>query len=231
MTAASIATLKSIGTFVAAFAAAVVLAAQCSKPRWLVGRVYLWLMNRTHSGLTSWGLQHVSIGRKDAILDIGCGGGRTIQSLALVAEEGSVCGIDHSADSVAASRNLNRELIAAGRGSIQQGSVSSLPFGDATFDLVTAVETHYYWPNPVADFREVLRVLKPGGRFLVIAEVHRRGKHDYMLPLVMRLLGGACPSAEELRDQLTAAGFSSVQSFEEKRKGWLASVASKPPQG
>ena len=40
-------------------------------------------------------------------------------------------------------------------------------------DVVTAVKTHYYWPDLHADLREILRVLKPGGALVVIAEAYR----------------------------------------------------------
>lgn len=41
------------------------------------------------------------------------------------------------------------------------------------FDLVTAVETHFWWPNLQADMREIFRVLKAGGKLIVIAEVYK----------------------------------------------------------
>jgi len=41
------------------------------------------------------------------------------------------------------------------------------------FDIVTAVETHYYWPNLATNVKEILRVLKPGGTFALIAEAYR----------------------------------------------------------
>ena len=37
--------------------------------------------------------------------------------------------------------------------------VSNLPYSAATFDVVTAVETHYYWPNLASDVREVNQML------------------------------------------------------------------------
>jgi len=48
---------------------------------------------------------------------------------------------------VEASRHANAHGIRTGRIEIRQASVSRLPFPDGTFDLVTAVETHYYWPD------------------------------------------------------------------------------------
>ncbi len=137
---------------------------QCSKPSGWLGRVNLWNMNHRHSKVTAWGLQHISIGKGDTILDVGCGGGATIVRLAARADDGKTYGIDYSEESVAASRKTNHKLLAAGRVEVVLGSVSHLPFPDEMFDLVTAVETHYYWPDLQADMQEVLRVLKPGGR-------------------------------------------------------------------
>jgi SAM-dependent methyltransferase len=48
--------------------------------------------------------------------------------------------------------------------------VSRLPLPNYVFDLVTAVETHYYWPDCPGDMRKIYRVLKLGGSVLIIAE-------------------------------------------------------------
>ena len=87
---------------------------QVRKPDRLAGRFFLWIMNLSHSPLTDWGLGHVEIGKNFVILDVGCGGGRTIEKLAALAGEGSVCGVDYSAASVAASRVKNARLIEVG---------------------------------------------------------------------------------------------------------------------
>jgi len=51
-------------------------------------------MNASHSNLTDWGLQHVSIANHYTILDVGCGGGRTVSKLAAMATQGKVYGVD-----------------------------------------------------------------------------------------------------------------------------------------
>jgi SAM-dependent methyltransferase len=136
---------------------------QVRKPTKWGGRFFVWIMNVSHSGLTDWGLQYVQIEKHFTILDVGCGGGRTIQKLAALAPEGMVYGVDYAEGSVAASRGKNAQLIETGRAEIKQASVSQLPFPDDKFNLVTAVETQYYWPDLVKDMREIRRVLKPGG--------------------------------------------------------------------
>src|SRR5262249_3565450 len=140
---------------------------QVRKPDRFAGRLFAWIMNLSHSALTDWGLRHIEIGQHFTILDVGCGGGRTIQKLAALAAAGNVYGVDYASGSVAASRAKNAALIQAGRVEIQQASVSQLPYPENKFDLVTAVETQYYWPDLPNDMREVLRVLKPGGTLLI----------------------------------------------------------------
>lgn len=154
---------------------------QCRKPSGWLGRLNLWDMNRRHSKLTDWGLSHIAIMETDTILDVGCGGGRTVHKLAAFATRGKIYGIDHSEDSVATAVRTNRRWLGTDHVEIQQGSVSRLPFSDRMFDLVTAVETHYYWPDLHADMREVLRVLKPGGNLIIIAEAYKGGKHEQRL--------------------------------------------------
>src|SRR5207302_8308907 len=163
---------RRIATYGIGTTVAFTLARQVRKPTWWFGRAVAWIMNKSHAGLTAWGLSHVTVEKRSKALDVGCGGGATIQRLAAMASEGTVSGIDYGSGSVATARATNAELIKAGRVDIQQGSVSQLPYPDHTFDLVTAVETHYYWPDLVADTREVLRVLKPGGTFVIIAEAY-----------------------------------------------------------
>jgi SAM-dependent methyltransferase len=212
-------------------AAAVValLIGQCRKPRWLIGRFILWAMNRSHSRVTDWGLAHVRIETRASILDVGCGGGRTIQKLAAIATAGRVCGVDYSIASVAAARRTNAAAIAAGRVEILQGSVSHLPFRAATFDLVTAVETHYYWPNFVEDLREIGRTLKPGGSVVIIAETYRRGgAASTLVAPVMRLLGGTHLTAGQHREALTDAGFVNVALDAERGKGWICARGQAP---
>lgn len=81
---------------------------QCSKPTGWLGRFTLWRMNSSHSKLTDWGLQHIAIENHGTILDVGCGGGRTVSKLAAIATRGKVYGIDYSDASVAATKERMR---------------------------------------------------------------------------------------------------------------------------
>ena len=202
---------------------------QVRKPSKWTGRFFLWIMNLSHSNVTNWGLQHVRIENNFTILDIGCGGGRTIQKVAAAAAQGKIYGVDYADGSVAASRSLNAPQIAAGRVEIKQASVSQLPFGDNMFDLITAVETQYYWPDLPNDMREVLRVLKPGGELAIIAETYKSGATDFLQGPVMKLLGSSGLTPDDQRALFSTAGFVDIQIFEERKKGWICVTGKKPP--
>jgi SAM-dependent methyltransferase len=99
------------------------------------------------------------------------------------------------------------------------------------FDLVTAVETHYYWPDLNADMREVRRVLKPGAALIIIAEAYKGGKYDQRLRRLEELRGlmtYAHLTVTEHRELFSQAGYADVQAFEEYDKGWICAVGSKP---
>jgi SAM-dependent methyltransferase len=220
-------TVSTIATVALTVAAVFVLQRQCGRPWGWPGRLIIASMNRRHAGVTAWGLQHVAIGPDFRLLDIGCGGGRMLRRLAERAPQGRAFGIDHAPASVAAARRLNAEAIDAGRVVVQQGSVSHLPFEDASFELATAVETHYYWPEPVADLREVLRVLAPGGRLLLVAETYRGQRFGAVMVLPMKLAGARYLTPDEHRDLLTAAGFVDVVIHLERGRGWICAVGVK----
>jgi len=201
------------------------VARQCRRPSSGVGRLLARRMNAAHDNLTRWGLSHVDVQAGFTILDVGCGGGRTIETLASTATAGQVFGIDYSPASVAVARERNHASIEAGRVHIREGSVSSLPFPEHTFDLVTAVETHYYWPDLGADVREVMRVLKPGGTFTIIAETYRGRRNDWLYRPVMRLvLRATYLTVEQHRRLLADAGYHDVEVFEERARGWICAT-------
>lgn len=196
---------------------------QCKKPKGLFGRLTLWRMNKSHSKLTDWGLTHTSVELQCAVLDVGCGGGRTIGKLAAMAAQGKVHGIDYSEASVAASRRYNAEAIRAGRVEIHLADVGKLPFPDDTFDLVTGVETHFWWADIAAGLREIRRVLKPGGTLILIAEVYT-GADAFVSRLCEKqvpITGMKMLTVDEHRDLLASAGFADVCIDAPSAKGWI----------
>ena len=217
--------------YVGGLAAACYVLLQARKPDKWFGRIFARAMNKGHENMTDWGLSHVRVENQFKILDVGCGGGRTIEKLGAIAAGGMVYGIDYAEGSVAVSREHNAELIEAGRVVIKKASVSQLPFLNDTFDLVTAIETQYYWPDLEGDMREILRVLKPSGRLIVIAEMYKGGKYDWLKWPVMWFLRSSHLSVSDHRELFASTGYVNIEIFEESKRGWICGIAMKPSNG
>ena len=111
---------------------------------------------------------------------------------------------------------------------IRQASVSALPYRDATFHLVTAVETHYFWPDLAADLAEVRRVLRPGGRFLLLAEVYDTPRFDARNRKWLELVPMTYLTPARFQELFEAAGFVDVAVREEADQGWLCCLGRRP---
>lgn len=143
---------------------------QCACPKGSLGRVMLSFMNYTHAPLTNWGLKLVNVRDGWTMLDVGCGGGSTIRRLLKRSKGAQVYGIDISEESVAKAKQVNAAVLDK-QVFVCQGSAEKLPYEDGKFDLVTAVETVYFWPHLPDCLQEVRRVLKYGGCFAIMVEV------------------------------------------------------------
>jgi ubiquinone/menaquinone biosynthesis C-methylase UbiE len=197
------------------------------RPQGFIGRLFVKGMNRTHHNRTNWGLLHVKVGEDFTILDIGCGGGRTISKLASMAPKGKVYGVDISEDSVEVARNYNKKLVNEGKVDISPSGVSKLPFDDDFFDLVTAVETHIYWPDLETDLGEVLRITKPDGILLVIGGEYLGSRFDDRNRNWAKKIGMSLHTLEEFKGIMTNVGFKDVDVFEDYSKGWFCAIGKK----
>ncbi len=135
-----------------------------ARPKGWIGRMALRMMNLSHTPIALWNLSLIDFQPDWTILDVGCGGGKNIARMLKRCPKGTVYGVDYSEESVAMSRKKNRKLLGS-RCFIEQADVRKLPFDDSKFDLVTAYETVYFWPDLEKAFSEVYRVLNPGGLF------------------------------------------------------------------
>ena len=182
-------------------------------------------MNSGHAKLADWGFTHLPVIMPEKAVDLGCGGGRNVGELLKKYPKAHVTGVDYSELSVEKAKNCNRESIAAGRCSIQQGAVSALKFAGDTFDLATAFETVYFWPGLEKCFTQVAQVLKPGGYFMICNESD--GMDETARKFEKIIDGMKLYTSDEIEAALRAAGFSEVKSDHHPSSPWITVLARK----
>ena len=197
------------------------------RPTGLGGQMMVSMMNLCHGPLARWGLSFLHIAPDAAVLDCGCGGGANMKKLLKKCPGGVVKGIDYSPVSVEKARKVNAQAIREGRCTVLQGSVADMIFASDWFDAVTAFETVYFWPGLPQCFREVCRVLKPGGTFLICCECSDPEK-DSKWP--DRIDGMTVYRDTQLKDALEQSGFRDIR-VHKNGMGWLCVTAVKGENG
>ena len=203
------------------------LVENAEKPDGFWGKLMIRSMNKGHSELTDWALCHVNIKPGDYVLDVGCGGGKTVGKLSDMVGNGKVYGIDYSDLCIKKAEKLNHKNVLCGKVKLQKATVAALPFDSEKFDLVTAVETYYFWPDKLNDLREIWRVLKPGGRIMLVFEMLKDKNDPEKWSKVEERLNIEAVSREDIDAMLERAGFLSIRTYVKSGTTWLCAVAVK----
>lgn len=198
---------------------------QTRKPGGLLGSVMLKRMNKGHARLADWGIAHLKKVHPDTILDIGCGGGRHIGKLLDIYGSATGTAIDYSELSVRKTSKYNKRLIASNRLTVRQADVSDLDIADDTYQLATAFETIYFWTDITECFKEVRRVLRAGGYFMIVNESD--GNDEVALQFEKIIDGMNLYTPKQIEEALKCAGFSKIRIYHHKDKPWITLIAKK----
>jgi arsenite methyltransferase len=145
------------------------IAKQMKEPSGIVGRFIIARgMNRTNADIFRSAIQILDVKSADRVLDIGFGGGATMEKMIGLASNGLIAGVETSSVMLKQGRKKFKQDIVQGKVELKEGSASSIPYGNNYFDKICTINCIYFWPDPVAGLKETFRVLKPG-RILVVA--------------------------------------------------------------
>ena len=153
----------------------------------------------------------------EVVVDLGCGGGLDVfLAAARVGPQGKAIGIDMTAEMVALARS-NAARGTSGRPianvEFHQATIDRLPLADGSADCVISNCVINLAPDKPAVFREISRVLKPGGRLAVSDIALKQPLPDELaqdLTAYVGCVAGAVP-IEDYRRHLLAAGFAAVE--------------------
>jgi len=178
---------------------------QFARPHGLLAGVFGAMMNGGNREVNLRSLEALEVEPGQRVLEVGFGGGGTLEILIQEKKCGYVGGLDASPEMVRAAEHKFAPWIAEGRMAIRQGSAESIPSADAELDRVLSVNSIFYWPDPARGVREIRRVLRPGG--LLVLGLRNKAATD---KIGIDRLGYWSPTEEEIKTLLLDAGFESV---------------------
>ena len=118
----------------------------------------------------------------------------------------NVDGLDYSEVSVNETLKRNGD---SGRCEVYHADVADMPIRDESYDLVSAFETIYFWPDIGETFKEVCRIIRPNGQFLIAQGTD--GNHPDDEKWLATVEGMSVYNASELEKYLLDAGFRNVE--------------------
>jgi SAM-dependent methyltransferase len=179
-------------------------AEQLRFPKGFSGLIAARMMKKMNCAAISWTIGHLRIGPHDRVLEIGFGPGYGLKEAVSHIQDGKVEGIDYSPLMMKVASRNNSEAVARGRLRMQQADACELPFENAEFDKVFAINVFYFWEDSARPLSEIHRVLRSGGVVaLYIVEKQDMLKTGQGRTEVFRL-----PTNEEVVLSLEKAGFS-----------------------
>lgn len=195
------------------------------KPEGFFGKMMVNSMNSGHAKVSDWGISNFPDIKPERIVDLGCGGGRNTKVFLKKYPDAHVTAMDYSDISVAATEKLNNEEIQNGRCKVIEGNVKNIPLPDKEFNLATAFETIYFWPNLEKCFKEVYRILKHDSYFIITNEAD--GETDKDKNWENTIDNMKIYKIDEICAMLKNAGFTSVSVRRMEKNSWVSFIAHK----
>jgi ubiquinone/menaquinone biosynthesis C-methylase UbiE len=140
---------------------------QARKPSGIFGRFIMSrIFEKNNADLHAFILKLLALEETDHVLDIGFGTGTLIKNMANIAKKGRIEGVDLSSAMVSIAQKKNNSHIKSGRVNLRQGSFEEMSYDDNAFDKICTANTIYFWPDIESTLKEILRILKPGGKLI-----------------------------------------------------------------
>jgi len=153
-------------------------------------------------------LEDLNLCPDDQILDLGCGDGWLCRALSALCPDGAIVGLDISDNVV---RHAREQSVGSDNILYAPGVAEEIPWAEEYFSRVISVESAYYWFSPENVLREIFRVVKPGGKIILLLSLYGTNARASHLPDGLETLL-QFKSTHEWVEILTNSGFSQVES-------------------
>jgi ubiquinone/menaquinone biosynthesis C-methylase UbiE len=163
-------------------------------------------MNEINSLLYDFTIITMRIADNDNILEIGFGNGKFFDRFFSKSNNLTISGLDFSPAMIKEANYNNRKLIDSGKLVLKLGNSDKIPFADQSFNKIFCINVIYFWQNPEEHLKEIIRVLKPDGKFFVSVRTK-----ESMIKLPFTKYGFKLYNQDEIRQLLEANHFKIVQ--------------------
>ena len=153
-------------------------------------------------------------------LDLGCGTGEMLKLILQKDPHKELCGIDLSEEMLAVAKSKLPEQV-----KLLLGDSEVLPFPDNAFDVVYCNDSFHHYPAPQNVLREVNRVLKHGGIFMICNGSDGENESDEKWVNIIE--GMSVYNEDQLHSALEKAGFYKIKCYINTEKHWLCIFAKK----
>ncbi len=167
-------------------------------------------MNEGNRLLNLRAVSQLSVQPEDTLLEIGMGNGAFVPLLLAAGPAVRYVGCDYSPEMVQQATSRNQAAVANGQARFLVAEAGSLPFPEAQFDKILAVNTIYFWEHPEEILAGLHRLLKPAGTLVLGLRPKATMQHYPFVSYGFRLYDAA-----EVTALLAASGFRAVRAVEE----------------
>lgn len=144
------------------------IARQLRKPEGEMGKKIGIMMNEGNLFMNKSAIEALSLTPGDHILEIGPGNGLFVKDILSVDDSIRYTGVDFSELMIEEAKEINSEWLEKKRAEFVLANVEKLPCKDHSFTKIFTINTLYFWNEPKIVLKEIKRVLKPGGKFLLV---------------------------------------------------------------
>lgn len=194
------------------------LYSQGRKPTGALGWIFALAMPVMFRSLYAKVARLLNLQPEDDVLDVACGSGAFLKRHASHVHH--ITGLDHSEIEINLAKRSNRDRIAAGTAQFVQGDAAALPWPDNNFSAVTCNCVSCF-AEPQRALAEMCRVLRPGGRAVVVMDGTGNGRESRPPATDKAGIPFLSWPEDQVRQLMANAGFTQV-SLSRSKKTWFA---------